>query len=232
MEQVIFTCFTLHIKTTKMNKVIALSAFFFFVALSGYAQVTLGLKFSPSINNSRSFLPSDTVDVDPETGLFKFSLGLIADMELTETYFLSTGLLVVPKRIGVSITPENAGNFTASTQFFDLQYLQIPATLKLFTNEIVPDGSLYFQVGGAADIKVFDQPVEEEYDFVQDFNNLDVAVIFGGGFEYQAGLNTAVFGGVTYNRGLTNVIKTTQPALDEDFSIRTSVLMIDLGIKF
>lgn len=219
-------------KTNKMNKNIALLALLLIVTLTASAQVKLGLKFSPSINNSRSFLPSDTINLEAETGLFRFSLGLIADMELTDTYYLSSGVIVVPKRIGMNISPENTGSFAPSTQYYDLQYVQIPATLKLFTNEIIPDGSLYFQVGGAADIKVFEQPVEEEYDFIGEFTNLDLTVVFGGGFEYQAGLNTALFGGVTYNRGLTNVVKTTSSALSEDFSIRTSVLMIDLGLKF
>ena len=214
-----------------MNKNIALLALLFVVSLTASAQVKLGLKFSPSLNNSRTFLPSDTIDVEPVNGLFKFSLGLIADMELTNTYFLSSGVMVVPKRIGIDIRPENSGSFAPSTQYFDLQYVQIPATLKLFTNEILPDGSMYFQVGGAADIKDFEQPVEEEYGFIGDFSSLDLTVVFGVGFEYQAGLNTALFGGITYNRGLTNVVKTTQSALN-DFSIRTSVLMFDIGIKF
>lgn len=215
-----------------MSKNIALFVLIFVGSLSASAQVKLGLKFSPSINNSRTFLPSDTIDVDPVNGLFKFSLGLIADMELTDTYYLSSGLLVVPKRVGIDIKPENGSTFAPRTEYFDLQYVQIPATLKLYTNEILPDGSLYFQVGGAADIKVFEQPVEEEYDFISEFSTVDLTVVFGGGFEYQAGLNTALFGGVTYNRGLTNVVKSTQSALDNEFAIRTSVLMFDLGIKF
>lgn len=215
-----------------MTKNIALFVFMFMMAIGASAQIKLGLKFSPSLNNSRTFLPSDTIDIDPENGLFKFSLGLIADVELTETYFLSSGVLVVPKRVGINITPENGSTFAPSQEFFDLQYVQIPVSLKLYTNEIIPDGSMYFQVGGAADIKVFEQPVEEEYDFVEEFGNMDVTVVFGGGFEYQAGLNTALFAGLTYNRGLTNVVKTTRSALSEDFSIRSSVLMFDLGIKF
>jgi hypothetical protein len=220
------------LKTIKMSRTIAFAFIFLGIGFASVAQVKLGLKFSPSLNSSRTFLPSDTVDVDPDNGLLKISLGLIADLELTETYFVSTGVMVVPKRVGVIIKPENGATFSESKEYFDMQYVQIPATLKLFTNEIIPDGSMYFQVGGAADIKVFEQPVEEEYEFIGEFNNLDVTVILGGGFEYQAGLNTALFAGVTYNRGLTNVVKTTQPALDDDFSIRTSVLMIDLGIKF
>ena len=215
-----------------MNKTISIALILIGISLTSVAQVKLGLKFSPSFNNSRTFLPSDTLDVNPENGLIKISLGLVADMKLTETYYVSSGIMVIPKRVGVSILPEGTGTFAPSTQYFDLQYVQLPVTLKLYTNEVMPDGSLYFQVGGAADIKVYDQPVEETYDFLDEFTNLDFTVILGGGFEYQAGLNTALFMGVTYNRGLTNIVKTTRPALSEAFSIRTSVLMVDFGIEF
>ncbi|MFT6135922.1 MAG: hypothetical protein ACJAZM_002423, partial [Cyclobacteriaceae bacterium] len=43
---------------------------------------------------------------------------------------------------------------------------------------------------------------------------------------------TVIFTGITYNRGLANVVKTTQPTLSEEFSIRNSVLMFDIGLKF
>ena len=196
------------------------------------AQVKLGLKFSPTLVNTRTFLQSDTLDVEPGDRSFKFALGLIADYELSETYFLSSGLLVVPKRVGLAISPENGGTYPAATEYYDLQYIQIPLTLKLFTNEIAPDASMYFQVGTAMDIKVFEQPVEEEYVFVEEFKNVDADVILGAGFEYKAGLNTVLFLGATYNRGLSSVIKTTQTALTEEFFVRTSVLMFDFGIKF
>ncbi|MFT4738143.1 MAG: hypothetical protein ACI8QD_000518 [Cyclobacteriaceae bacterium] len=215
-----------------MRKALILLLSITLLSLDAISQVKLGLKFSPSIVSSRTFLPADTLDVEPETGLFRISLGLIADYELSDTYFVSTGLLVVPKRIGINISPENGGSYPASQEFYDLQYIQIPATLKLYTNEIIPDGSIYFQVGAAADFKVFDQPVEEEYQFIQEFKPIDVSVILGGGFEYQAGLNTVIFTGITYNRGLANVVKTTQPTLSEEFSIRNSVLMFDIGLKF
>ena len=215
-----------------MNRTHLLVLAFVLIGLSTQAQVKLGLKFSPTLVSTRTFLQSDTLDVDPADRSFKFALGLIADYELTETYFLSSGILVVPKRVGLTISPENGGTYPASIEYYDLQYVQIPLTLKLYTNEIAPDASMFFQVGATADFKVFEQPVEEEYKFVEGVNAVDANVVLGGGFEYKAGLNTVLYLGATYNRGLSSVIKTTQTALSEEFFVRTSVLMFDFGIKF
>lgn len=208
---------------------------FLVILLTGFAsqaQVKLGLKFSPTIVTTRAFEQMDTLDIEAADRSFKFALGLIADYKLTETYYLSSGIIVVPKRVGISLTPEGGGTFAPSTEYYDLQYVQIPLTLKLYTNEFAPDASIYFQVGGTMDIKVFEQPVKEEYKFVSEFQDADACVVLGGGFEYRAGLNTVLYTGVTYNRGLGSVVKNTQPALREEFYLRTSVLMIDLGIKF
>ena len=215
-----------------MNKHFILLILLFFLATVTEAQVKLGLKFSPTLITTRTFLQADTLDVEPADRVFKFALGLVADYELTETYFVSSGLLLVPKRVGLVITPENGGTYPASTEYYDLQYVQIPLTLKLYTNEFAPDASVFFQVGCTADFKVFEQPVEEEYDFVDEFRGADASVVLGGGFEYKAGLNTVLYLGATYNRGLSNVIKTTKTALTEEFYVRTSVLMFDFGIKF
>jgi hypothetical protein len=65
------------------------------------------------------------------------------------------------------------------------------------------------------------------------FNTFDTSVILGVGGEYLAGINTVLFLGGSYQKGLINVVNETTPSLGEDaLSLRNGVISIDLGIKF
>lgn len=212
---------------------ITLGSLFVFTA---QAQSKLGLKFSPIISSNRIALIDQTYDIKPDAAGAKFSLGLIYDHELTDTYYISTGLILVPKKIGFSISPEVPADSTLAlsgvAEEYNLTYLQIPVSLKLFTNEIIPDGRIFFQVGMAGEIKVSDLPVKEEYTQIEKFKGFDTSVLFGGGFEYRAGINTTLFFDVCYQRGLSNVVKTLETNFEEELFIRSSILSIDFGIKF
>lgn len=209
------------------------------ISLSSYsnAQSKLGLKFSPAISSNRVSLVDSLYDVESSNSPFKFSIGLIYDHEITETYYFSTGLIFVPKYVGFNVTEEAdqpTANYTGknSQEEYRLNYLQIPLSLKLFTNEIQPDTRIFFQVGLAPEIKVFSEPVEEDYDLIEDFAAMDATILFGGGVEYRAGINTTLFAGFTYQRGLANVIKSETFGFQEDLKIRSTIVSFDLGIKF
>ena len=84
---------------------------------------------------------------------------------------------------------------------YDINYLQIPLSLKLYTNEIAPDMSLFFQVGLALEFKIFEQALDEDYEFVSKFSFFDTAAIIGTGIEYRLGVNTLFFAGATLKKG-------------------------------
>lgn len=200
------------------------------------SQSKLGLKFSPSISSNRVSLIDSLNDVEAIGNSFKFSLGLIYDHELTDTYYFSTGLIFVPKYVGFVVTEEldepTAQSPTSPSQEYRLNYLQIPISLKLFTNEIQPDTRVFFQVGLAPEIKIFSEPLEEDYDLIEEFKGFDTTILFGGGIEYRAGINTTLFASVTYQRGLSNVIKTETWGFQEELFVRNTLVSFDLGIKF
>jgi len=214
---------------------IPLIVLFSLLLFTAKSQSKLGLKFSPAISSNRVSLVDSVYDVEPVGSAFKFSLGLIYDHELTETYFISTGLIFVPKYVGVEVIaePGEGGTIPAEpTQEYRLNYLQIPISLKLFTNEIQPDTRIFFQVGIAPEIQVFNEPVEEEYDLIEEFRGFDTTILFGGGVEYRAGINTTLFASITYQRGLSNTIKTLKEDFEEDLFVRSTLVSLDIGIKF
>lgn len=209
-------------KRTRIQRI-----FFFVFIISGMAataQTQLGLKLAPVIASNR--VTNDAQTVDNDGSAFKFSVGLVVDKPLSDSYFLSSGLIYVPKQAALRTD-------TAYTEEYTLQYLQIPLTLKLFTNEIAPDFKAYFQVGGGLEIKVFDEESDPDHFVVQKFNPIDFSVILGTGIEYRAGINTTLFGGISYQRGLVNTVNETASEISaEDLQIRNTVFSIDLGVKF
>ena len=106
---------------------IALTALLFGLVLStSQAQSKLGLKFAPVFANSRTDLSfddvaNDTLDIENDGTGTKFSLGLIFDYEITETYYFSTGLVYLPKRVAFSVTGENGGTYPNPSEEYRLQ---------------------------------------------------------------------------------------------------------------
>lgn len=214
-----------------MRKSLLFLSFILVGALACLSQTKLGLKFSPLFSSHKISLKSDQLEVFQGKTATRMSIGLIVDHPFTDTYFLSSGLIYLPKRVSINLEEEDGG--TAPTnpfESYDLNYLQIPLSLKLFTNEIAPEISLFFQVGLILEFKIFDQALNEDYEFISKFNFFDTAAIIGTGIEYRLGINTIFFTGISLQKGLINIINRTNP--EYPLVIRNQIVSIDVGMKF
>ena len=223
-----------------MRKLFFSAALLVFISFQGFSQdadYKLGIKVAPILNSSRVVLDDPNWTMTDGNGSFKLSLGLVVDKTLTDRYILSTGLVYMPKEFELavaadpSLDPQPEFN---SSESYKLQYLQIPATLKLFTNEVKPDVAVYFQLGVAPEIKVYQEvePGLDSNEVIAKFAPINLPVVLGAGFEYRAGLNTVAFAGFSYQRGLNNIVNTTDRTYADELSIRSTTLSRDLGIKF
>ena len=214
-----------------MRKSLLFLSFSLVGALACFSQTKLGLKFSPLFSSHKISLKSDQLEVFQGKTATRMSIGLIVDHPLTDTYFLSSGLIYLPKRVNINLEEEEGG--TAPTnpfESYDLNYLQIPLSLKLFTNEIALDISLFFQVGLILEFKIFEQALNEDYEFISKFNFFDTAAIIGTGIEYRLGINTLFFSSISLQKGLINIINQTNP--EYPLVIRNQIVSIDVGMKF
>lgn len=191
------------------------------LSVSVFSQTKLAIKLAPVIISNR--VKNDSLTADSNGSVAKFSVGLVVDAPLSDTYYLSTGLIYMPKRAGFVID--------TVAEEYRLQYLQIPLTVKLFTNEIAPDFKAFFQLGGGAEIKVFDERLKASYNIVKSFRPIDFSAILGAGAEYKLGINTTIFAGASYQRGLVDIVNEAV-APNKDLQIRNTVISIDLGMKF
>ena len=194
-----------------------------------FAQTTVGFTFSPLLSTNRVFYDRDSQGRDftsNDTGL-RFSGGPIVDIGLTHNYFVSSGIQFIYKRAGITYRDAQV----TIDEVYNLQYVALPATLKLFTNEISLDTKVFFQFGGTLEFLVSDKSKTENNMYITEFGLFDTSLLFGIGVEYKAGFNTSLFGGFSYNRGLLNTVKETVP-LENKLVVKNDLLSLNLGIKF
>ena len=192
---------------------------------TSFGQAEIGIKFSPSISANRVSTDSDSLTYSNDGTGLRFVFGVIVDLPLSEKYYFSSGLMYSPKRAAVVI--ENLGQKEA----YKIQYLQIPATVKLFTEELFLDTKLFFQIGLIGEIKVTDKEEDVNNELIESFKAVDTSLTLGAGFERNFGIANVWFAGFSYSRGLINIVSDSNPNFD-DFSIKNDMYQIDLGIKF
>ncbi len=193
------------------------------------AQVEIGLKLSPSIAYLRADSPgvSNFQSEKPKLGI---GGGLVVDYFFGENYAFGTGLQLTSKGGTISYSNIDSNN----EQKISLQYLEIPLTVKLFTNDITTDTKLYFQLGGKIggvvaariDGDKFYEPTGKKSS--KHFIIPDAALMGGFGAEYQVGQNTKVFAGLSYHHGLANIDR----YFENDVTLKNGEVALDLGIKF
>ncbi|MBK6265910.1 PorT family protein [Marivirga sp. S37H4] len=207
-------------------KKLLLSAILIITFGSAQAQVKFGLKLAPTMTFNRVEGDSDTLSFSPDGIGVGMQLGPIMDFEFKENHYFSTGLIFATKRAGININDQNRNQ--EITEDYALHYLQVPVSLKLYTEEVGLDKKLYFQVGGTLDFKTKGKGDEEN--FVQKFNFMDLSALLAVGVEYGLGIDTKLFGGIIYQRGLFNIINESRTS--EDWTVQNDLLGLEFGITF
>jgi hypothetical protein len=216
------------------------------VAPVAFAQVEIGLKVSPSISYFRASSPSQ-YNFQGDGAKFSLGGGIFVDYFFGQNYAFNTGLFLTGKGGSYSYHEPISNNSALISQKLAIQYLEVPATIKLFTNEVAPDVRLYFQVGGSIAFPVGSRINGDKY-FTDPYplgNGggqtqasdhvlfVDANLIGGVGAEYQLGQSTKLLVGLSYHHGLVNLDRYFEKSRGfSDVSIKNSVFALDLGIKF
>ncbi|MGI4875125.1 MAG: porin family protein [Janthinobacterium lividum] len=217
-------------------------------AQAASAQVEIGIKISPAISYLRPDSPSATSFTSEKTK-FSFGGGVFVDYFFGENYAFNTGLFLTGKggTIGYNDRISLPGGTTTGVrveQKIALQYLEIPLSVKLFTNEVATDTRLYFQVGGSLAVPVQTRINDEKF-YTDPYNNntqssagshvldFDANLLGGIGAEYQLGKSTKVLAGLSYHHGLIDFDRYFEKDRGfSDVNIKNSVFALDLGLKF
>ncbi len=214
-----------------------------------FAQDQQSFHFGFKITPSLAWLKSSTKGYESDGSKFGFSYGLITEFNFADRYAFATGLDVTYR--GGKLKSEenlktvnlNEDSSIITTSNYTLQYLEIPLTLKLKTNEI---GSIvYFvQLGVAPGINLsakrsFESSTqttvggilyntseeEEDIDCQDQINNFNLSMIIGGGLEYTLSGQTVLLAGIQFNNGFLD-------SFDGNPKILTNYLGLTLGVLF
>jgi hypothetical protein len=124
---------------------------------------------------------------------------------------------------------------------YNLQYLQLPVTMKIFSDKIWDDTPVFLQFGGTLDLKIAEKPLDktrnalfqyqERLESSQSIFSIgDVNLLLGIGGEKPLGSGgDAFFFGLQYQRGLIEINRTKTFS---DLITKNGILFLDFGVKF
>jgi len=205
---------------------------------SAFSQVKFGLNFNPGIAINRVSEPSDdSLSYSRKGAGMKFTAGPDVHILFGENAGVSFGIWYAATRAGVTTTDKVTK--TKREDIYNLQYVQLPLVLQLFTNEIASDMKIYFRIGGTFDIKLAEKEKKialamangDPDRIITKFGRFDAGILAGAGVKLQMGDNTYVTGGLRYTRGLLNNASKYDSGIKE-FKLNTDMVSLDLGITF
>ncbi|MGW8121731.1 outer membrane beta-barrel protein [Roseivirga echinicomitans] len=202
------------------------------ISISAVAQnYSIGIKIAPTLTYSKLSTDGTKTNYDDDRSTVNFLIGAFVDYEFKENYFFSAGLNYASKDFGITARSTNSIANVTGVASFNQEFLQVPALLKLFTNEVILDTKVYFNFGFVPEIRLSNSPESTNSDMVREFRSFDIAGNFGGGLERTMGVNTRIYAGIFYNLGLVNQVKEQNNTFDE-LSLKNRLFALEVGIKF
>jgi len=166
---------------------------------------------------------------DSEPAAFKskglrtgFTYGVLGDFAFSNNYYFSTGLGVTT----INANTEFPASSSNTDVVYKMQYLQVPLTLKLKSNDI-ENKKFYGQFGLDANVKIGAKATigGQSSDIAKEVNVFRLGLIIGGGAEWKVAQNVSLLTGLSYNNGFTDVF-------DGDVKSKNSYVSLNLGVFF
>lgn len=215
-----------------MRKYIFAAVLVSIVSITAVGQdYNIGIKLGPILTFTNPSTDGNTANYDGDGASVQFLLGAFADYQFKENYHFSFGINYASKAIGFEARSTQSISTLLGAAKFTQEFLQIPALLKLYTNEVILDTKIYFNFGIVPEIRLTNDANSNNDDIVREFRSFDLAGNFGGGLERNIGVNTRLFAGLFYNLGFINQVKSQNPNFDE-LSLKNRLFGLELGIKF
>ncbi|NOX48043.1 MAG: PorT family protein [Chlorobi bacterium] len=206
-----------------MKKTIPIMIILLFWGMQSFSQVKpfrFGFKVAPNI----SWISPDSKGYSADGAQLGFSWGFLADITLTENYFVKTGFEVdyLGGKLNYPHTMLIPGDTLSSVgnmnRKYNLRYLTIPLTIKMRTNQF-GKVAYYGEIGFGTSFNLrakgadsFDyNGGQSNYSSEEDLNDevtfVKSSIIVGGGMEYFIDNSTSIILGISFSNGLNNILK-------------------------
>jgi hypothetical protein len=231
-----------------MKQILALIFISLFFSLSTQAQDSRPVRFAFGVMPSSAWIKPEGEIITKESSKIGFSYGILVDLMIggNANYAFGTGIMISSQGGSIINTQYQDGRtftvqdtsgtqsflydgFATVEEKFRLQYLEVPLTLKLKTNEIgylTYYGqfglNMSFNIKSRSDVTgSYDdgEPVVlTDLNVAKETNLLRMALQVGAGAEYNISGDTYLMAGVTWNNGLTNVFDRNAILAEEDIN--------------
>jgi len=197
----------------------------YFVA---FAQDQIAVHISPGIAFGRVHTDPDTAGLASNGVGLGGKVGVMYDWNIKDNYYLSGGLAFSAQQIGVK-------NSTIQERH-EIQYLQVPVLLKLYTSELELDLRGYAQIGFMGALKINNRVTTSlagKEVFVTKLRMWEVGLLLGCGAEYNLSLFTSIFAGISYQLGLSSMLAAQRdnPPFPKLYGYG-DLITLDIGVRF
>lgn len=199
------------------------------LATSISAQDQISIKISPALSYARAYKDPNTNNFGSEGVALMGKLGVVYDWPIKGNYYLSTGAFFVAKQIGIKDTTNNI------KEQHNIQYLQVPVLLKLYTSEVALDTRLYVEVGITGAVRI-NARVTKLLGANQPMIKLrmwEIGALLSCGVEYNLSLFTSIFAGISYQPSLSSIVldQVGSSSLPKIYAY-ADLVTLDIGIRF
>ncbi len=199
-----------------------------------------GIKAAPNF----AWIAPDTEGYENDGSVIGFSTGFVTEIAFTDNYGFKTGLnfdYLNGKLKFPFVSDSDTGTMSRK---YNLRYLELPLTIKMRTNKF--GDMAYFGeigVGTAFNVRAKSKDdfqneltgnsLQSEKDISDEITLMKESVIMGAGAEYFIDESTSLFLELTFNAGLTNILKgnnTLYPDLEQKGKLYN--LQLSIGVLF
>lgn len=187
-----------------------------------YKSVAMGVKLAPNIG----WIKADGNGYNSEGIVPGLSWGLITDFYFAENYAFSTGFTVSFHNGKISYPDLQSDAIGVLDRRYRLKYIDVPLLVKMKTNDLGKFrffGNVGIQPGVRIGSKAKDSfistipplTIDKDWHSIDSQTNLfRVTMVVGGGIEYPIDKSTAIFAGINFINGLSDVLKGDNRAIN------------------
>lgn len=230
----------------KLTLVLILSCFFF--SSNAQSRFHPGLRFNPTFSWFKMQTDDPSITVSNDGLKFGYSYGLMGDYMFADNYGLSTEIRFAQYKGAYEVNLTTNSISAITTQNVKMQYLQIPISLKMKTNEIgyikyfgqfgfIPSINLRTRVDSTGQVGGGPSKTTEDINMLKFYKPYNIFMLIGGGLEYNLGGSTSILAGLTFENGFVNVTR-SKPFEDNVsgfgyvLDARFKVISLNLGVIF
>jgi len=201
----------------------------------GGKALMFGLKFTPSY----SWFGLEREGYDTDGGYIGYTYGVMMDFRIADNYYFGTGVEISQRGGKYNTTKEviskDPDTFADAAVTQRLQFVDIPLSLKLKTNEI--GYTRYYGTFGflGGFLVKANKDIDYEIDIYEDkeksgnmstFGAFNFGLLVGAGLEYNFSGNTALTAGIQYHNAFVDIWS------EDNAKMTSSYISLNLGLFF